>query len=145
MTFSMRNTLVLGPSFPNLDKKEFSQKSASSLFSIYSPLSSCKKSEKANEPILRLTFNQLQTKERTNERTNTRTNERTRDKLQDLSGETVRSKNDTQLQINDLKVHKQFQQNTKSKTCLLERFLSKQDLQKLNNRILRSCNEKHEN
>ena len=57
MTFSMRNTLVLGPSSPNLDKKEFSQKSASSLFSIYSPLSSCKKSEKANEPILRLTFN----------------------------------------------------------------------------------------
>ena len=42
----------LGPFFPN-----FAQKSSPQLFSIYSPLGSCKKDDKTNKPILRITLN----------------------------------------------------------------------------------------
>ena len=47
-----QNTLFWTPFYPNLGKKEFS-----TIFSIYSPLTSSKNLEKTNEPILRKTSN----------------------------------------------------------------------------------------
>ena len=47
-----QNTLFWTPFYPNLGKKEFS-----TIFSIYSPLTSSKNLEKTNEPILSKTSN----------------------------------------------------------------------------------------
>ena len=58
--------LFLGPFYPNLGENESSIKFGLSLFSINSPFSSCKKSQKTNEPIFRKTLNKRTNKHRWN-------------------------------------------------------------------------------